>query len=90
MTQRIDPATGKLSSGPSTAQAIAARKLNKTIVLTGAAQPAVLRDSDTDFNLGLAIGAALSAPGGVYVAMNGIVLPWNKTVKDVDGRFRKL
>ena len=52
MTQRIDPATGKLSTGPSTAQAIAARVLanpqdksqNKTIVLTGAAQPAVLRD----------------------------------------------
>lgn len=90
MTQRIDPATGQLSAGPSTAQAIAARKLSKTIVLTGAAQPAVLRDSDTDFNLGLAIGAALSAPPGVYVAMNGLVLPWDKTVKDIDGRFRKL
>jgi L-asparaginase len=90
MTQRIDPATGQLSTGPSTAQAIAARKLNKTIVLTGAAQPAVLRDSDTDFNLGLAIGAALSAAPGVYVAMNGLVLPWDKCVKDVDGRFRKI
>jgi L-asparaginase len=94
MTQRIDPATGKLSTGPSTAQAIAERGLantqNKTIVLTGAAQPAVLRDSDTDFNLGLAIGAALSAPPGVYVAMNGLVLPWDQTVKNVDGRFRKL
>jgi L-asparaginase len=90
MTQRIDPAIGKVSSGPSTAQAIAARKLDKTIVLTGAAQPAVLRDSDTDFNLGLAVGAALSAPHGVYVAMNGLVLPWDQTVKDVDGRFRKL
>ena len=90
MTQRIDPETGKLSSGPSTAQAIAARRLNKTIVLTGAAQPAVLRDSDTDFNLGLAIGAALSAAPGVYVAMNGLVLPWDQTVKDIDGRFRKI
>lgn len=94
MTQRIDPATGQLSAGPSTAQAIAARQLDKTqkktIVLTGAAQPAVLRDSDTDFNLGLAIGAALSAPPGVYVAMNGLVLPWDQTVKDIDGRFRRL
>jgi L-asparaginase len=90
MTQRIDPATGKLSTGPSTAQTIASRQLNKTIVLTGAAQPAVLRDSDTDFNLGLAIGAALSAAPGVYVAMNGLVLPWNSTVKEVDGRFRRL
>lgn len=90
MTQRIDPATGQLSSGPSTAKTIAARQLNKTIVLTGAAQPAVLRDSDTDFNLGLAIGAALTAAPGVYVAMNGLVLPWDQCVKDVDGRFRKL
>ncbi|MCF8478738.1 MAG: asparaginase domain-containing protein, partial [Pseudolabrys sp.] len=90
MTQRIDPATGKLSPGPSTAKTIAARGLNKTIVLTGAAQPAVLRDSDTDFNLGLAIGAALTAEPGVYVAMNGLVLPWNQSVKTIDGSFRKL
>ncbi len=90
MTQRIDPATGKLSDGPSTAKTIAARKLAKTIVLTGAAQPAVLRDSDTDFNLGLAIGAALTAPAGVYVAMNGLVLPWDRIVKNVDGSFGKL
>lgn len=90
MTQRIDPATGKVSNGPSTAKTLAARKLNKTIVLTGAAQPAVLRDSDTDFNLGLAIGAALHAPPGVYVAMNGLVLPWDEIVKNVDGSFGKL
>ena len=63
--------------------------VDKTIVLTGAAQPAVMRDSDTDFNLGLAIGAALTAPSGVYVAMNGMVAEWSQCVKDVDGRFRK-
>ena len=90
MTQRIDPASGRLASGPSTAQVIAARRLDKTIVLTGAAQPAVLRDSDTDFNLGLAIGAALTASAGVYVAMNGLVLPWDRCVKDIDGRFRSI
>lgn len=90
MTRRIDPATGTVSTTPNTAEAIAARALPKTIVLTGAAQPAVLRDSDTDFNLGLAIGAALIAPPGVYVAMNGLVAPWDRTVKYVDGSFRKL
>ena len=90
MTRRIDPATGRVSDAPSTAQTIAARRLDKTVVLTGAAQPAVLRDSDTDFNLGLAIGAALTAPVGVYVAMNGLVLPWDRIVKDIDGRFGKL
>lgn len=89
MTRRIDPATGQVSAQPSTAEAIAARKLDKTIVLTGASQPAVMRDSDTDFNLGLAIGAALTAPSGVYVAMNGLVCGWDQCVKDVDGRFRR-
>ena len=90
MTRRIDPATGQISTTPNTAATIAARNLPKTIVLTGAAQPAVLRDSDTDFNLGLAIGAALTAPPGVYVAMNGLVAPWDAIVKNVDGSFRKL
>lgn len=90
MTRRIDPATGKVANTPNTATTIAARVLGKTIVLTGAAQPAVLRDSDTDFNLGLAIGAALTAPPGVYVAMNGLVAPWDAIVKTVDGSFRKI
>lgn len=90
MTRRIDPATGTVSTTPNTAETIAARGLTKTIVLTGAAQPAVLRDSDTDFNLGLAIGAALVAPPGVYIAMNGLVAPWDAIVKNVDGSFRKL
>jgi len=89
MTHRMDPATGKLSDKPSTASVIAARKLNKTIVLTGAAQPAVMRDSDTDFNLGLAVGAALTAPPGVYVAMNGLVCDWDACLKDIDGRFKR-
>jgi L-asparaginase len=90
MTRRIDPATGKVANTPNTATTIAARVLGKTVVLTGAAQPAVLRDSDTDFNLGLAIGAALIAPPGVYVAMNGLVAPWDTIVKTVDGSFRKI
>ncbi len=90
MTRRIDPTTGKVANTPNTATTIAARVLGKTIVLTGAAQPAVLRDSDTDFNLGLAIGAALTAAPGVYVAMNGLVAPWDAIVKTVDGSFRKL
>ena len=90
MTRRIDPATGRVSTQPSTAGVIAGRKLDKTIVLTGAAQPAGMRESDTDFNLGLAIGAALTASPGTYVAMNGLVLPWDRCVKDVDGRFRTL
>ena len=90
MTRRIDPATRRVSAQPCTAAVIAQRKLGKTVVLTGAAQPASMRETDTDFNLGLAIGAALTAAPGTYVAMNGLVLPWEQCVKDVDGRFRTL
>ena len=45
----------------------------KTIVMTGSSQPWCLKNSDADFNLGLAIGAAQCAAPGVYVAMNGAV-----------------
>jgi L-asparaginase len=46
---------------------------NKTIVLTGALNPARFRDSDAIFNIGCAVGAVQSLPGGVYIAMNGKV-----------------
>jgi len=47
----------------------------KTIVLTGALNPARFRDSDAIFNIGCAVGAVQALPPGVYIAMNGKV--WN-------------
>jgi L-asparaginase len=47
----------------------------RTIVLTGALNPARFRDSDAIFNIGCAVGAVQSLPAGVYIAMNGKV--WN-------------
>ena len=47
----------------------------KTIVLTGAMLPEKFRDSDADFNLGMAIAAVRLSPPGVYVALNGTVTP---------------
>ena len=44
---------------------------DKTIVLTGALNPARFRDSDAIFNIGVAVGAVQSLPPGVYIAMNG-------------------
>ena len=44
---------------------------DKTIVLTGALNPARFRDSDAIFNIGCAVGAVQSLPPGVYIAMNG-------------------
>jgi L-asparaginase len=45
----------------------------KTIVLTGALNPARFRDSDAIFNIGCAVGAVQALPPGVYIAMNGKV-----------------
>ena len=43
----------------------------KTIVLTGALNPARFRGSDAEFNVGTAVGAVQTLPAGVYIAMNG-------------------
>lgn len=45
----------------------------RTIVLTGALNPARFRGSDAEFNIGTAVGAVQSLPPGVYIAMNGRV-----------------
>ena len=47
----------------------------KTIVLTGALNPARFRDSDAVFNIGCAVGALQVLPHGAWVVMNGRV--WN-------------
>ena len=44
---------------------------DRTIVLTGALNPARFVGSDAIFNVGCAIGAVQSLPHGVYIAMNG-------------------
>jgi L-asparaginase len=46
---------------------------DKTIVLTGALNPARFRDSDAIFNIGCAVGAVQTLPPGVYITMNGKV-----------------
>ncbi|XWX05564.1 asparaginase domain-containing protein (plasmid) [Aggregatilineales bacterium SYSU G02658] len=59
---------------PQTAEALAAIR-GKTIVLTGAMQPAAFKSSDAAFNLGTAIAAVQILPAGVYIAMSGLILP---------------
>jgi L-asparaginase len=55
----------------------------KTIVLTGALNPARFRGSDAEFNIGCAIGAVQSLPQGVYIAMNGLIWDPAKVRKNV-------
>lgn len=56
----------------------------KTIVLTGALNPARFRGSDAEFNIGCAVGAVQSLPHGVYITMNGRVWDPAKVRKNVD------
>ena len=57
---------------------------DKTIVLTGALNPARFRGSDAEFNIGTAVGAVQSLPPGVYIAMNGRIWDPLKVRKNVD------
>jgi L-asparaginase len=63
-----------VTHGTDTMVATAQRLLDlpgKTIVITGALNPARFQGSDAVFNIGLAVGAVQSQKPGVYVAMNG-------------------
>ena len=54
----------------------------KTIVLTGALNPARFRDSDAVFNIGCAVGAVQTLPEGAWIAMNGCVWDPRKVRKN--------
>jgi L-asparaginase len=56
----------------------------KTIVLTGALNPARFRGSDAIFNIGGALAAAQVSPPGVYIFMNGRVFDARKVRKNRD------
>ena len=55
----------------------------KTIVLTGAMQPARFRFTDAIFNVASAITAAQTLSPGVYIAMNGQIFDPEKARKNV-------
>ncbi len=64
---------------------------NKTIILTGALEPALFKTSDAVFNIGCALGAVQSLPPGVYIAMNGKVFPADNVRKNLkENRFETL
>lgn len=53
----------------------------KTVVLTGAMQPAKFKSSDAEFNVGFAVAAVQTLPSGVYIAMNGRIFDPDKVRK---------
>lgn len=55
---------------------------DKTIVLTGALNPARFRGSDAIFNIGSAVVVAQTMPPGVYIVMNGRAFDARKVRKN--------
>jgi L-asparaginase len=74
-----------------TARTLAEKKLQKTIVLTGAMIPYKFGSSDGLFNLGSALAFVQALPHGVYVAMNGRFFHWDNVRKNrKTGEFEEL
>lgn len=67
-----------------TARVLGKQVSGKTIVLTGAMVPYTFGSSDGMFNLGTALAFVQTLAPGVYVAMNGRCLPWNRVRKNRD------
>ena len=64
---------------------------NKTIVLTGALQPAAFTNTDAVFNIGCAIGAVQTLKVGIYIAMNGNIFTADNVVKNrAEHRFETI
>jgi len=56
--------------------------LGKTIVIMGAMQPAIMKLTDADFNLGVAVAAVQALQEGVYLCMNGRIYDVDKVSKN--------
>jgi L-asparaginase len=54
----------------------------KTIVIMGAMQPAIIKLTDADFNLGVAVAAVQTLSEGVYLCMNGRIYNVDRVVKN--------
>ncbi len=70
-----------------TARTLASAVTAKTIVLTGAMVPYAFGSSDGLFNLGSAVSFAQVLPAGVFIAMNGRALAWDRAWKNRETGF---
>ena len=60
---------------------------DKTIVLTGSFLPYAFKDSDAEFNIGMAISAVQILNRGIYVSLNGIIAKHNELQRDDSGKY---
>ena len=65
-----------------TAKLLGQASIDKTIILFGSMVPYAVNNSDALFNFGCALGSIQLLQRGVYVAMNGRVLPWTDVEKN--------
>ncbi len=64
---------------------------DKVIVLTGAMNPYLFKQSDASFNVGCALGALQSLEPGVYIAMSGRIFKASEARKNRDKKqFEKV
>ena len=88
--QRVsrDPATRILITHGTDTMALTGVRLldieGKTIVLTGAMQPAAFKRTDAHFNIGFAAAAVQFLPTGVYLAMNGELFDPTRVKKNME------
>jgi len=65
-----------------TAKLLGESSIDKTIVLFGSMVPYAVSDSDAFFNFGCALGSVQLLKAGVFIAMNGRILPWYDVEKN--------
>ena len=85
---RADPSRHILITHGTDTMALTGQRLSgipgKTIVLTGAMQPAAFMVSDAVFNIGFALAALQTLPPGVYLAMNGRIFDSHDVRKNAE------
>ncbi len=70
------------------AEAAAKRMRNRRVIFTGAMIPFSIDPVEATANLALAIAAAQQGEPGVFIAMHGLILPYDRIVKNRElGRF---
>ncbi|MDB4710818.1 asparaginase domain-containing protein [Flavobacteriales bacterium] len=63
---------------------------NKTIILTGSMRPQRFSNSDADLNIGIAIGGIQAISKGIYVALHGLIIPYNQLSRNMEtGQYYK-
>ena len=60
---------------------------DKTIILTGSFLPHAFKNSDAEFNIGMAISAVQTLNKGIYVSLNGIIARHNELQRDNSGKY---